>query len=181
VLQQIASPTEIYNRPRNMFVAAFIGSPTMNLYWAELAGGGEGGAQARFGSNAVTLPPSVLAERPRLDRYRGRKLVLGIRPEDIADARIVATPPNGEDVTAKVELVEALGSDVIVHMGLDAQPAHVVSSDSLQEIQASDEGSRCVARFTAKSQVGLGETIAVRFDTERLHFFDGTTGEAIFG
>ena len=179
VLQQIDSPTQIYNRPRNMFVAAFIGSPTMNLYWAELAGGTDGTVQVRFGSNAVTLPPQVLAERPGLERYRGQKVVLGIRPEDIADARIAQTTANGEDVTAGVELVEALGSDIIVHMGLDAQPAQVVSSDSLQEIKAS-EGSRCVARFTAKSHVHHGETVVVRFDTERLHFFDGTTGEAIF-
>jgi multiple sugar transport system ATP-binding protein len=179
LLQQIDTPSRIYNRPNNMFVAAFIGSPTMNLYWADLEGAGDN-ATLRLGSNQLTIPQSLMAQHAGLSRYKGKRIVVGIRPEDIADTGTLAETDARVDnrVTAKVDLVEALGSDVIVHLGLDAQAAEVRSSDSLDQIQG-DSGSRCIARFTAKSEVKLGQTVTVAFDVERLHFFDGETGEAI--
>jgi multiple sugar transport system ATP-binding protein len=179
ILQQVDTPSGIYNRPRNMFVAAFIGSPTMNLYWGDLRAR-DGGLEISLGSNVLTLPPALLQARPGLARYVGKPVVLGIRPEDIADARGDGTSGDGGTISARVEMVEALGSDLIVHLGLDAQAAEVRSSDSLQEIQASESGiARCLARFSAKHSVRPGETVAVRFDREQLHFFDGDSGEAI--
>ncbi len=179
MLQQVDTPTEIYNNPRNMFVAAFIGSPTMNLYWADLKNAQNGGIEAHFGSNSVVVPPERLAERPGLKAHVGKRVVIGIRPEDIMEAEAANGAASGSHISAKVDLLEALGSDIVVHLGLDAQPAEVISSDSLQEISAVESGARCIARFNAKSNVKLGQTVSVMFDTQRLHFFDGESGNAI--
>jgi multiple sugar transport system ATP-binding protein len=178
VLQQVDTPTNLYNKPRNTFVAAFIGAPTMNLYWATLEGQGDD-LGVRLASHLLKLPARARAEHPGLDRYAGKRLIVGIRPEDIADAATVPDADPANSITAQVDLVEALGSDVIVHLGIDAQAAEVRSSDSLDEIKADENKSRCVARFTAKSDVRIGQTATVAFDTERMHFFDGETGEAI--
>ena len=178
VLQQVDTPANIYNKPRNTFVAAFIGSPTMNMYWATLEGQGEQ-LGVRLGSHLLSLPAENLAQHAGLSRYAGKKLIVGIRPEDIADATAVPTANPANTITSRVDLVEALGSDIIVHLGIDAQAAEVRSSDSLDEIKADDNKSRCIARFTNKSQVRLGDTATVLLDTERMHFFDGDTGEAI--
>ncbi len=178
VLQQVDTPANIYNKPRNTFVAAFIGSPTMNMYWATLEGQGDGLA-VRLGSNLLSLPAQNLAQHAGLSRYAGKKLIVGIRPEDIADATAVPNADPANTITSRVDLVEALGSDVIVHLGIDAKAAEVRSSDSLDEIKADENKSRCIARFTNKSQVRLGDTATVLLDTERMHFFDGDTGEAI--
>ncbi|KKB12159.1 ABC transporter ATP-binding protein [Devosia geojensis] len=178
VLQQVDTPSNMYNKPRNTFVAAFIGAPTMNLYWATLEGGNDN-LGVRLGSHLLKLPAHARAEHPGLERYAGKRLIVGIRPEDVADAATVPNTDPVNKITAEVDLVEALGADVIVHLGIDAQAAEVRSSDSLDEIKADESKSRCVARFTAKSDVRIGQTVTVAFDTERLHFFDGETGEAI--
>jgi multiple sugar transport system ATP-binding protein len=181
VLQQVATPTEIYNNPANLFVAAFIGAPTMNLYWAELANGESGNARLKLGSKQLNLSASLLEARPGLGRYVGRRLVVGIRPEDIEDASGMPAGDTPAAIEARVELVEALGSDLIVHLGVDAQPAEVKSTDSLQEIKATQAKARCIARFSARSQVKLHQTLRVLFDTGRMHFFNGETGQAISG
>ena len=180
VLQQVDTPARIYDVPANMFVAAFIGSPTMNLFWAELAGEGDG-ASIRLGGNSIALPAATVAPRPGLAAYKGRSIVVGIRPEDITGT-VGASDGNGV-MNAEIELLEALGSDMIAHARLDAQAAFVTSSDSLTEIGATDaegETSRCIARLSARSTARLGERIALRFDAERFHFFDGESGEAIW-
>jgi len=176
-LQQVDTPGRIYNRPRNMFVAAFIGSPTMNLYFATLADG----ATLRLGSASVPLSPAVLGRHPGLAGYAGRRLVVGVRPEDLHDATLPGEAGTGPRLHASVELVEALGSDLLVHFGIDAEAATVHSSDSIQEIKAKDAaGSRMVARFSPKSQVRIGAPVDVAIDVERLQFFDAETGEAIW-
>ncbi|MBW4653481.1 MAG: sn-glycerol-3-phosphate ABC transporter ATP-binding protein UgpC [Kaiparowitsia implicata GSE-PSE-MK54-09C] len=178
VLQQVDTPSNIYNKPRNTFVAAFIGSPTMNLYWAELEGQGDTLA-VRLGSHLLKMPAQSRAEHAGLSRYAGKRIIVGIRPEDIVEASTVQQADPDDCITAQVSLVEALGSDVIVHLGIDAQAAEIRSSDSLDEIKAEAGKSRCVARFTAKSDVRLGQTVTVRLDTGRMHFFDGETGLSI--
>jgi multiple sugar transport system ATP-binding protein len=178
VLQQVDTPANIYNKPRNTFVAAFIGSPTMNMYWATLEGQGDR-LGVRLGSNLLTLPAQNLAQHGGLSRYAGKKLIVGIRPEDISDATTAPNADRANTITSRVDLVEALGSDVIVHLGIDAQAAEVRSSDSLDQIKADQNKSRCIARFTNKSEVRLGDTASALLDTSRMHFFDGETGEAI--
>src|SRR5690606_25903089 len=130
VLQQVDTPSNIYNKPRNTFVAAFIGSPTMNMYWARLDGQGSD-FQLKLGSYTLKLPASVLAEHPDLPRHAGRDIIIGIRPEDSAEAARVAAADPADCTTAPVELVEALGSDVMVRLSIDARAAEIRSSDSL--------------------------------------------------
>ena len=180
VLQQVDTPARIYDVPANMFVAAFIGSPTMNLFWAELAGEGDA-TSIRLGGSSIALPAATVAERSGLAAYQGRSIVVGIRPEDITGTG----GGIGADgvVNAEIELLEALGSDMIAHVRLDARAAFVTSSDSLTEISttgADGETSRCIVRLSARSTARLGEHIALRIDAERFHFFDGESGEAIW-
>ena len=175
VLQQVDTPARIYDRPRNMFVAAFIGSPTMNLYLATLADGG-----LKLGSAELKLSDAVLARHPALGKYAGQRIVVGIRPEDLHDAALHPELAFGPTLKSTAELVEALGSDVLVHFAIDAEAATVQSSDSLQEIKATASGSRMVARFSPKSAVRLGAPLAVAPDLERLQFFDPGTGDAIW-
>ncbi len=176
-LQQIDTPARIYDRPRNMFVAAFIGSPTMNLYFATLADG----PVLQLGSARVPLPEAVLGQHPALSRYAGKRLVVGIRPEDLHDATLPNQAVTGPHLKSTAELVEALGSDILVHFDVDAEAAMVMSSDSLQEIKVKGAaGSRMVARFSPKSQGRIGAPVAVAIDVERLQFFDAETGDAIW-
>ncbi|AVF04754.1 MULTISPECIES: ABC transporter ATP-binding protein [Devosia] len=178
VLQQVDTPSNIYNKPRNTFVAAFIGSPTMNMYWAELEKESDT-LFLRLGDNRLKLPATLVEQFSSLSQYAGRKLIVGIRPEDLAEASSIANADPSDCIAAEVDLVEALGSDVIVHIGIDAKPAEVRSSDSLDEIKSKAGKARCIARFNAKSQVRLGDTVTVWFDTTRMHFFDGETGLSI--
>ncbi len=178
-LQQIDRPAEIYNKPRNLFVAAFIGAPSMNLYWAEIEGNGDAPV-LRLGSNTIRIPQSVVSARPGLARHKGKQLVVGIRPEDIADAATVPDSTPDDQISARVELIEELGADNMVHLGIDAKAAEVESSDSLDEISQDENTSRCIARFTGKSQVRLDDMATVHIDTEQLHFFDGETTDAIW-
>jgi multiple sugar transport system ATP-binding protein len=181
ILQQVDTPTTIYNRPRNLFVAAFIGAPTMNLFYAELAGI-NGEAAVKLGATTLAVSPAATAQRPGLSRYAGRRIVVGFRPEDVFDATLREDLARTNRIIATVDLVEALGSDVLVHFGIEAQAAQVVSSDSLQQIKASHTGaaSPAVARLTPRSDVRLGAAADLSIDTERLHFFDPESGEAIW-
>ena len=182
VLQQVDTPARIYDVPANMFAAAFIGSPTMNLFYAELLGDG-GSASVILGGSSIALPAETVAERAGLAAYQGRSIVVGIRPEDVAGFGEESDGDGDGVLNSRIELLEALGSDMMAHVRLDARSALVASSDSLTEIStanAEGETSRCVTRLPARSRLRLGDQIAVRFDAERFHFFDGETGEAIW-
>jgi multiple sugar transport system ATP-binding protein len=182
VLQQVDSPAGIYDRPKNMFVAAFIGSPSMNLFWADLLTVSSDHCLLRFGGNSMRLPVSLLVERPALGGYVGRSLVVGIRPEDIEDARQRADIPVEQRICSIVDLVESLGSDTILHFGLDARSATVKSSDSLdiiREAGSATPASRCIARLSARSSLRIGEPVELAIDVARMQFFDGQTGAAI--
>ncbi|CAN0584823.1 unnamed protein product, partial [Laminaria digitata] len=147
ILQQVDTPSTIYNRPRNLFVAAFIGAPTMNLFHAELTGV-NGEAAVRLGSTTLNVTPSATAERPGLVRYAGKPIIVGFRPEDVFDTALRDDLTKSNRLAATADLVEALGSDILVHFGIEAKAAHVVSSDSLQQIKAGDSGgaSPAIAR-----------------------------------
>jgi len=179
ILQQVDTPQAIYNRPRNLFVAAFIGAPTMNLFHATLTGSGDT-ATLQLGSRTLTVPAAVTGQRPGLARHAGQPVIVGFRPEDVADAALRPDLPAANRLTATADLVEALGSDVLVHFGVDAEAATVHSSDSLQQIKAASGTSTAIARLTPRSDVRLGGTIELVVDTERLQFFDPATGDAIY-
>jgi multiple sugar transport system ATP-binding protein len=191
VLQQVASPQSLYEHPVNLFVAGFIGSPAMNLFDATLVADGDGLA-VEFGGFRLPVPAAVSAARPRLRGFVDRILVLGIRPEDMEDATLAGDAPADRRIRSTVELREALGSDVVVHVPLAAPPAMTedmqelasdVGLEALEQVQLQAAGgtTTLLARLNPRSSVAKGEGIELVVDTDRLHFFDPADGSAISG
>jgi len=181
VLQQVDRPQVLYDRPANLFVAGFIGSPAMNLVEAELADGG--GLTARFGPHDLRIPDEVVAGRPGLRAYEGRKVALGIRPEDLEDAHA----PEDSRLDVTVDIKEDMGAEVYLHFAVDAPP---VKSEELREVlgdealAAADEqthhhGSPFIARVGRGTQAREGGPVQLAVNTRLLHFFDLETGSAI--
>jgi multiple sugar transport system ATP-binding protein len=122
-LQQAAPPQELYLRPANLFVAAFIGSPAMNLIEASVERG-DGGPQVCFGPHRLAIGEKPVREHPALERYLGRKVVLGIRPEHLEDASLARDAAPGSVIEVTVELREELGSEVDLHCAVGVAPLH---------------------------------------------------------
>jgi multiple sugar transport system ATP-binding protein len=190
-LQQVERPQVLYDRPVNLFVAGFIGSPAMNMVEAELARS-DGGFDARFGSHRLRIDDRVLTDRPALKRYEGKRVVLGIRPEDMEDASLVSDAPDDRRIRADVELREALGSEVVVHFSVDApivltedtkELAVDAGAEALESLEAQAEEAR--SEFTAslnpRTEARMGEPLELAVDTGRLHFFDPESGLGIYG
>jgi multiple sugar transport system ATP-binding protein len=189
LLQQVAPPQELYRQPRNLFVAGFIGSPAMNMVDARLKIR-EGGLFVEFGSNRLRVPESMRAERPGLDRFVDRGVVLGIRPEDLEDSSVGnGAPPEGR-LPAVVEMREDMGAEVYFHFTVDAPPVLTEDTKDL----ASDRGeevleelqdrvamgkSPFIARVSPESTVRVAEKTELAVDTRKLYFFDPASGEAI--
>jgi multiple sugar transport system ATP-binding protein len=173
-LQQCARPQELYDRPANLFVASFIGSPAMNFAQAEVVAA-DGGRACRVGER--TLP--LTGQGTPVGRYEGRAVALGIRPEHIRRA----TDGDALRLTARVVLTEALGSSLLVHTELRGRP--LSSDDVLESLDSDgslshDEGVvGFVASLPSDDPAQVGETIDLALDPRRLHFFDLETGAAI--
>jgi multiple sugar transport system ATP-binding protein len=178
-LQQVDTPQNLYDRPINVFVAAFIGSPSMNLYEAELDVDGEGGT-VRIGSQSIGIGPEVFAQRPALREPSSRRLIIGIRPEDFEDAALVPATPADRRLRAPVTLVESLGSEMMVHFGVDARRVDTGDPDALEQATIVDEVSTAVGRFGPRSRARIGEVAEIAVQTENLHFFDPTTRLALW-
>jgi multiple sugar transport system ATP-binding protein len=176
VLQQIASPQELYRSPANLFVAGFIGSPPMNLIDGKLERGGDGqnGPYVTFGGHRLGIPAQITAERPGLERYLGRDIVLGVRPEHLSDAALKQDLDAGSVLELPVRLREELGSDVQIHCGIGSVAYHA-------EAAAQDVTSLAtlVARMDPQTALAEGQIARVHVETTRLHFFDPGTGLAI--
>jgi multiple sugar transport system ATP-binding protein len=184
-LQQVDRPQVLYERPVNLFVAGFIGSPAMNLLRARLTDEGDT-LSLELGGTTLNLPSSVLAERPRLADYRGADVILGIRPEDIEDAALMPSV-NGRRLDVRVTLAEALGAEVIAHFPLAARSAS--GAASLVAARGSDsplletvaEGDAVLtARLSPRTAARSGAQLGVYVRVERAHFFDPESEEAIW-
>jgi multiple sugar transport system ATP-binding protein len=160
LLQQVDTPQNVYDRPANRFVAGFIGSPSMNFVEAALSQSGAG-LVASFGRHRLQVPASTVGKSPSLAAYTERRVVVGIRPEDLEDASLVGDDPDTALIATRCDLREALGSDVLVHFQLDP------------------EAGGCIARVHPRTRAAEGEPIELAVDTRRLHFFDPDTGTAI--
>jgi multiple sugar transport system ATP-binding protein len=190
VLQQVDSPQELFEQPRNLFVAGFIGSPAMNLVEAELERG-DGSAVVAFGSHRLSVPDEVFRLRPGLVRYLGRQVVLGIRPDDFEDASLVHDAPAGAHLSVEVDLRETLGREAYLHFTIDAPPVltedvRELAADTDQAVvealerEASARATRFVALVSAKTPAREGGRVELAIDTSLLHFFDRETGESIY-
>jgi multiple sugar transport system ATP-binding protein len=188
-LQQVAPPQDLYDRPVNLFVGGFIGSPAMNMLEATLERK-DGTTYVKAGSQRITLDNELLGRRPGLKRFEGKPLVVGIRPEDLEDASVAKDIPDDRRLHGHVALREALGSELMVHFTVEAQQAVTEDVKELAEDIGGDvaaglqtsEGDRTtlVGRFSARSGVREGQDAEVAVDTTSMHFFDPESGEAIY-
>jgi multiple sugar transport system ATP-binding protein len=190
-LQQVAPPQELYERPVNLFVGGFIGSPAMNMLEATLARS-NGGLAVQMGSQKLALGEDIVNARPGIKAYEGKGLILGIRPEELEDAALAKDIPADHHIRGTVELTEALGSEIMAHFNVDAPPALTEDVKELaadvgdeRAVQEAAEGTKqhttMVGRFNARSQVKQGEVVEVAVDTRSLHFFDPESGLGIYG
>jgi multiple sugar transport system ATP-binding protein len=187
-LQQVDDPQTLYERPVNLFVGGFIGSPAMNMLEATLERR-NGGYVANAGSQSLALDRETLDAHPALSSYAGRPVILGIRPEDLEDAALVTDAPPDRRLRGTVSLKEALGSEIMVHFAVDAKPAVTEDvrelaedTDAVQVRQLSEEKAHTTmtGRFNARSHVREGEEAEIAVDTRSLHFFDPDTGLGIY-
>jgi multiple sugar transport system ATP-binding protein len=174
-LQQLDTPQSLYRTPVNLFVAEFIGSPAMNLVEARIDGG-----KVRFGAHTLSLDG-----RRGLAAYEGRKVALGIRPEDLEDAELSEAPTESR-LPVTVDLREDMGAEIFLHFSVDAP--HVATEDVKEAVetesgvaleQQAESGTPFVARVGRESRAREGDRIEVAVDTRMLHFFDLDTGAAI--
>ncbi|MFE3456902.1 ABC transporter ATP-binding protein [Nocardiopsis aegyptia] len=188
-LQQVDTPKRLFDAPKNLFVAGFIGSPAMNFVDAELTRDGEG-AVLGFADHKLPIPASVLDSRPGLRDYLGRKLILGIRPSDFSDAELDGNGDPRIEVTAGV--TEELGTEINVIFSVDAPPIRHEDAAALAKDAAGDEEdggdsamplnenkSLFTARVSPRSSVKPGQKISLSVDVSQLHFFDHESGLAI--
>ena len=176
-LQQIGAPQHLYDEPNNVFVAAFIGSPSMNLYDGVVTLDGD--MSVLIGTQRVALAPETLEKHPALRSYDGQQVVVGIRPEDFEDAAIVTDAPPDRRLKATVRLVEALGSELMVHLEIDdANRVNSGDPDAPQELVGHGVAN-AVARFSPRSRVRVDDQVEISVASENLHFFDATTHDAI--
>jgi multiple sugar transport system ATP-binding protein len=190
-LQQVGSPQELYDRPLNLFVGGFIGSPSMNMVEATLVGD-NGKVAVEVAGQRLDLDAEIKAARPALAGYAGRKVVLGIRPENLEDAALVTDGSASRNIKGRVVLREALGSEVMVHFTIAAPPAltedvRELAQDTgndraVQELEqgAGTSESTLIGRFGARTRIVEGDDAEVAIDTRSLHFFDPDTGLGIY-
>ena len=179
-LQQIDTPREIYLKPKNIFVAGFIGSPSMNFVYANV-GVNKSSIQLNFGNDQIEYKGEKLGE---LKTFENKEIVMGIRPEAFEDGNYANPTEFSESIKVSVSLLEQLGSDSYIHFYKDIKP---VQTEAIEEILA-DEGedisvlgdnTKFIARINPNSTVVEGKEIELKIDPSKLHFFDPETGDAI--
>ncbi|HEX2154844.1 MAG TPA: sn-glycerol-3-phosphate ABC transporter ATP-binding protein UgpC [Acidimicrobiia bacterium] len=180
-LQQIDSPRNLYDNPNNLFVAGFIGSPSMNFVYGTLQEE-NGSLGVKFAGNTLKVSREAVSNRPNLASYAGKELVIGLRPEAF---EIESAAPQAENkIPIKVNLTEQLGSEAFVHFDLDSPPVITPDIQELLEDQGADaESLGSSTKFTARVNPDLapraGEEARLAVETSKLHYFDRDTGSAI--
>ena len=179
-LQQIDTPREIYSNPKNIFVAGFIGSPSMNFVYAKIKSKDDV-IEITFGDNQIAYKDE---KKDKLESFENKEIILGIRPEAFEDGYFANEADYSESIKVKVSLLEQLGSDSYVHFYKDIKP---VQTEAIEEILA-DEGeditvlgdnTKFIARINPNSTVAEGEEIELRINPSKLHFFDPESGDVI--
>jgi multiple sugar transport system ATP-binding protein len=178
-LQQVDQPERLYERPANQFVAGFIGSPSMNMVEAKVSRG-PSGLLASFGEHELPILPALVAERPGIARYAGRRVILGIRPEAMEDAAFTSSPAGSPRLKVVCDLREALGSEVLLHFAVGSAEAPPTEEDEDEMIEPlGDEGTVFVARVDPRTAAREGQLVELAVDPRRLHFFDLDSRDAI--
>jgi multiple sugar transport system ATP-binding protein len=181
VLQQVGTPGDLYSRPKNLFVAGFIGSPSMNFLPGHITGDT---VHLPFGD--VPIPESL---RSRLQSGPGGGrdgVIAGLRPEDFEDAALVQDRSRGTTFTARIDVLESMGSEFYAYFAVESEK---VDSAELDEIARdagaaalpNDGGTQVVARLDAASGVRQRQELELSFNSEHLHLFDSETGQSLLG
>ncbi len=155
LVQQVDSPMNLYEKPANLFVAGFIGSPAMNFIDVKPIQT-DGKMQLELGGFRLDVPPEL---GPRVREWSGRRVIFGIRPEDIQDRALAAEAPLGSTIKAGVDVHEPLGSDVILYLTVG--------------------GQSIIARVDARTQAKMGTSVEVVVNMRKMHLFNPDTQEAI--
>ena len=176
-LEQCDVPQRLYDRPANLFVAGFIGSPAMNLVQASLREDADS-ISLDLGGTQIPLTRGLLERRPRLREHLGRDLIVGIRPEDFEDAGLVAGA-NGSCLDVDVALAEPMGAELIAHFPLPVKSLTARSGYLEQISQQAAGGATLTARLSPLSAARAGNRLRLAVNVDRLHFFDQETEQAI--
>jgi multiple sugar transport system ATP-binding protein len=185
-IQQVASPQELYDRPVNLFVGGFIGSPAMNMLDATVQRTNGTVSLKLSDDQSLEVDRACLAAHPALTAYEGRTVVLGIRPETLEEASLARDTPATRRLKGRVELREALGSELMVHVAVphaqlaDTEETKELARESTVEGGLETAGALIVGRFSPHARVEEGATVEVAVDTSLLHFFDPDTGLGIY-
>jgi multiple sugar transport system ATP-binding protein len=187
VLQQFDVPQRLYDEPVNLFVAEFIGSPAMNLVGADLVSS-NGRLEAQFGQHRLAVDDEIIAARPALRQFEGKRVILGLRPEDLEDSVGSGGAPPDRRIAAVVDIREDMGSEVFVHFGVGAPPVRgedvkaAVGEEAVEATaeQAKKQGSLFVARLGRGTRARERDPIELLVTPGRLHFFDPETGRGIY-
>jgi multiple sugar transport system ATP-binding protein len=175
VIQQVDRPQELYDEPRNLFVAGFIGSPSMNF----MAGHVENG-HVKLPMVDVPVPEALRGEL-----QDGRKVIVGVRPEHMEDASLISERHSGVLFKTTIDLLESMGSELYAHFKVGSG----VESDELRELaedagagelpHAAGEEGRAIARLSADSTVRVGRESELWLETDKLQFFDPENGRSL--
>lgn len=181
-LQQVGPPTELFDRPNNLFVAGFIGSPAMNLTYGKL--------EAQGDEVFVVLPHArikvdkrALDSHPGIENHMGEELVIGIRPSALEAAAVVGPDPD-RTMQATVEVTEMLGADTYIHFTVNRAPVvtpdiEELLADTGRDSSSLGDSTNFIARVSPDIRVKRGDTVDLVVDSAKLHFFDQHSGERI--
>ena len=171
IVQQVGSPTTLYESPRNLFVGGFIGSPSMNFLPATIEGD-----RLESGLGTIPLPDQV---RRAVAESSTKNVIIGLRPEHFEDVKIAGDKP-GATVTVGIDLVESMGSDVYAYFTVQGDAAHSGDLEDLAKDTGQDmtgEGTTITARLDAAARVRAGEQAELWLDTAKMHVFDVESGK----
>jgi multiple sugar transport system ATP-binding protein len=188
-LQQVDDPQTLYDRPLNLFVGGFIGSPSMNMLDTVIESS-NGGLAATIGDQKISLGQETLQNHPALKDFVGKQVIIGIRPEDLEDAALETGTPPDRMLHGRLELREALGSEIMAHFAIKGTHAETDETRELakdsgaegteQAIGVKEDEAVVVGRFGARSRIREGDEVAAVVDTRALHFFDPQSGIGIY-
>jgi multiple sugar transport system ATP-binding protein len=183
VIQQVDTPANLYEHPRNLFVAGFIGSPSMNFLPGRLEGD-----VIKTPIGDLTLPGQVRSNLRLDDGQGGRDVIVGMRPEHFEDAAVEPEEhPDRMRFRTKVDVVESMGSELYVYFDVQAQEMHTADLDELaadagmEDLPSHGDGQQVVARLSAESKASPGAEVELTLDTSQIKVFDVGSGRSLVG
>jgi len=181
-LQQVAPPAELFHNPKNLFVAGFIGSPSMNMANGHLEGSG-GSIEAVFGGHRIAVDQRAIDRHSGIEAFMNKDLVIGVRPGDFEHASI-AGDGAGRTMSVTADVTEVLGSETFIHYQVDIPPVVTPDIEELLADTGADASSlgltsKFASRISSDVAVAAGDNVDLVVDTAKLHFFDPATGGRI--